>query len=259
MDSKHTKTSTTHEGAATYWGEKAEPYFELEHHSLAKCLYPAIQNIVAHRLKTGIRILDYGCGDGRLAAMLSKENQVSIYDKSSLSRELAKKRMANSPANVFEEAGKIPAGGFDVVICSMLLVCLPTISEFKSVVGSVRRVTAQGGHAIFATTHPAFRDRTFSDFLTQYTASSCQFNYFDEAKPFKVTMFNPDGSKTADIEDYHWTLATTINTIAKEGFRIERIEEPRDVPSASGGNADVPPFLIVLASLPRAILKPHDV
>jgi SAM-dependent methyltransferase len=228
-----------------FWTEHAQEYADLAHPSLRFVLHPLLRDIVAQ--SRSAVVLDYGCGDGRFLELLNFVKDRYGYDPSPVMRLLAKKRLGADLTNIYAETGDIPAGLFDAVICSLVLMTISQRTRFVSVLGDITRCVRPGGTVIIAVTHPCFRSYKFSDFDAEY-CDGVPFDYFAEGRPFTVTLHDADHHKSLAIRDFHWSLGFTLNRILDAGLSITKIEEPRDYVSSPISTDLVPPFLIIMCS-----------
>lgn len=230
--------------ATDYWSEHSADYSSLFQQSKENVLYPAMVDLITRHGAS--RLLDYGCGDGRFLHFLPEGVEASVYDRSSEMLALARRLAGGRIRQFYEDADQIPGDYFDVVVVSLVLVCIDNEAEYAQVLRDVHRVLKPGGVGIFTVTHPCFRQYAYSDFFTSYCQSP-HFNYFDEGEPFGVTMTDDRSSKSISFNDYHWTLSFTINKAIEAGLIIDRVVETRDDASAAKFNPEKSPYLIVAA------------
>jgi len=96
------------------------------------------------------RILDYGCGGGRLARkLLDRGHEVIGYEPDSMrAPRLASRGVRTIPA---------PAGGpYDVVICELVLCTIEDGPVYDAVLHDLRRLVSQDGRVIVAVCNPSF-------------------------------------------------------------------------------------------------------
>ena len=99
----------------------------------------------------GGRVLDLGCGDGRLSAEIDA-TQLTAADVSATALERARRRL--SAARIVELVPDTPLpfddGAFDVVLCAETI---EHVRDVQLLLSEVRRVLRPGG--VFAATTPA--------------------------------------------------------------------------------------------------------
>jgi ubiquinone/menaquinone biosynthesis C-methylase UbiE len=230
--------------ASDYWSEHSEDYSNLFQESKEHVLYPAMIDLIT-RHGAG-RLLDYGCGDGRFLSYLPENVEVSVYDRSVEMLALAKELVSDRISRFYQDVDQIPEDDFDVVVVSLVLVCIDNEVEYAQVLRDVHRVLKPGGIGILAVTHPCFRQYAYSDFYTAYSQSR-HFNYFNEGEAFGVTMTDDRAGKSISFDDYHWTLSFTINKAIEVGLIIDSVVETRDDASAAKFNSEKSPYLIIAA------------
>ena len=128
----------------------------------------------------GLRVLELGCGTGRLLSELRPSRGVGV-DFSARMIEVARQRHPDLEFHEgdVEDADFIAGlrGPFDVIVMYGLLHCLPSIAEITSVVEQALRKTNGGGYHIVATfndgphdltAHPGFVPRADTEAISSY-------------------------------------------------------------------------------------------
>jgi ubiquinone/menaquinone biosynthesis C-methylase UbiE len=216
----------------------------VEHTSQKNVLHPKLAEYI-FRFKSN-KVLDYGCGDGRLLKLLNKNTDIDVYDINNEMLDLAKAKLGDRVDNYFKQVSQITSKTYDCVLLSMVLVCVDNEHEYLSILKNIKRVKTDIGKVLIAVTHPAFRDRDFSNFKTSYS-KKYKFEYLDEGVPFEVFIEDEIPPKVA-FTDYHWSLSFTINKIIESGLKIEEIKECMDDINHPKFNSNHSPFLIIVAS-----------
>lgn len=227
--------------ADALWQNHSELYTRLEHSSLSRVLHPEIARIVND--SANCSVLDYGCGDGRLIDYLRCDLDVDVFDTSAQMLALVKQNAGSRIRQAWLSDEDIPRDQYDVVVLSMVLVCLPTKKAVLATLSNCRRVLRPGGSLVVAVTHPCFRPYTFSDFRTSYGHTQ-DFQYFAEGSPFKVVITDATGAGL-EFTDFHWSLGSLVNDLVASGFRISLIIETPDNIAEGRSNDAVAPFLIL--------------
>ncbi len=230
-------------GISDFWNEHLDRYLAIEEESRKVSLYPKIASIVSSLRPESI--LDYGCGDGELLGIILRNTNASIsaYDPSSSAMEAIRRRLGNQYVKIYEDRREIKADAYDVVICSLVIMTVPDEDGLKELVVNIKKAIREGGSGIFAITHPCFRGEQYSTFITEYT-NKTPFDYFEEGRPFEVTIFDRSSDEKIQFKDYHWSLSKTMNTIISAGLVIKKLIEVRDIPHV--GNRFYPPYLIIV-------------
>ncbi|MCB0782539.1 MAG: class I SAM-dependent methyltransferase, partial [Flavobacteriales bacterium] len=145
-------------------------------------LHPVLTNMVHSRQPR--KMLDFGCGDGQVLELIDPGIERSAFDPSPEMLQLLRQRGLHG-VQIFEKASALPDKHFDLVLLSMVIVCVPTLGELRELAHDLARVLKTGGTLIVATTHPCFRQYSFSDFRTS-VGTSQPFEYMRDSMPFEV-------------------------------------------------------------------------
>lgn len=224
------------------WKDGSLEFMDIRHISQEKILHPKIAEMVNNfNPKT---ILDYGVGDGRLIQFFNKTDRIDVFDINKNMLKLTKQKNGQRINSYFNDVNDIPVDYYDVVILSMVLVCIHDNEEYRNILNNVRKSKKESGYAVIAVTHPCFRTHEFSNFSTSYTKSNKSFYYLNEGDPFLVNL--KDSPKHEIVfQDYHWSLSYTLNSIIKSGLQIVELYETTDYMKAEKSNHNVSPYLII--------------
>lgn len=223
------------------WSENAKLFMDVKHNSQENILHPIIADIINEN--KGKKLLDFGCGDGRILMKLKDSLDIDIYDKNSEMIELALYRCKDKISSIFYDLNGLKENYYDIVLCSMVLICIDNQIEFKKVIEKISSCLKSGGLAIFAIPHPCFRNYHFSNFHTSYCESQ-PFNYLNNSEPFNV-FINDGLPPSIAFTDYHWSLSYTLNKMIKSNLNILEIIETVDDFKSEKVNKLQSPFLII--------------
>lgn len=226
-----------------FWTSSLESYLAVKDESRKATLYPKIIEIVKELKPTNI--LDYGCGDGELLFLIKNncKANISAYDQSTMAINAIRSRLGSEEVNIYENKSQITFNNYDVVICSLVLMTIGTEAGLDEVLETIYKAKKEDGFAIFAITHPCFRQYQYSTFVTQYTNKE-PFPYLKEGVTFEVTIFDAKSNNKVRFNDYHWSLSKTVNLLIDKGFSITKLLELKDIPKS--GNEYFPPYLIIV-------------
>jgi SAM-dependent methyltransferase len=109
--------------------------------------HPVNLDWLRHRLKPGSRMLDYGCGYGRVAALLSEQGyQVAGVDASAA---MVEKARGLYPWLSFQRIDPprvpFPDDHFDAAVLFAVLTCVPEDNDQKDLIAELHRVVRPGG------------------------------------------------------------------------------------------------------------------
>ncbi len=193
------------------------------------------------------RLLDYGCGDGVLLSNLDSNIEIGLYDINKEAVSLALKKSRTRAVKSYSSPDQIETESYDVVVFSLVLMCIGSYGEYKEILDCVHRSLVPGGHFVVTVTHPCFRGYDFASHRAEYTEGR-PFNYMDELHEFPVVLH---GKENEDFRfyDYHWRLSEMINMPLESGFSLDQMVEFPDV-NCEGRSAvkRVPPFLMTMFS-----------
>lgn len=227
-----------------FWIDNAEDFLFFEHPSERNVLHPLIIKKVTKFAPN--TYLDYGAGDGRMTARIPLDIPIDIFDISPKMIKYAQQVLGSKLTNAYIKTRDIPQNHYDIIVCSMVLVCINNEATYEKTLNIINLSLNESGKAIFSVTHPCFRSAEFSDFHTEYSYTK-KFDYFDEGKPFGVTIHNANKKKKVSFDDYHWSLSFMMNSLIKANFNITEIIETTDDPNTDQSNKLSSPFLIIIA------------
>lgn len=198
---------------------------------------------------TGMKVLDIGCGSGRMCRYLASQGAASILGIDISERMLSAARSeTDKQTNISYQAIAVEdfdaaAGSYDLVLSSLTF---HYIADYGRVVGKMVQWLKAGGYCVFSVEHPV---------STAMLAGWCKDehgnklhwpcdDYFTET--VRERRWYVDG-----VIKYHRTLETTINVLLNAGLRILRINEPSVTLDQVGQRPDLederrrPVFLLI--------------
>lgn len=225
------------------WRKGAGTFMAIDHTSQKVILHPRLAAMVNECAPKDM--LDFGCGDGRILTAIEPSIGISAFDTSAEMLRLVRTRSDVRIKHLYSEAEAIPADAFDLVLMSMVVICLRDRAELEGAFRTIARVSKPGADVLVATSHPCFRQYDFSNFHTSFGRGQ-ELDYLKPGVPFKVTI-EDSPIESVTFTDYHWSLSDTVNAMAKCGLSIVEMIEPPDDLKHSRANRTLPTFLIIKA------------
>jgi ubiquinone/menaquinone biosynthesis C-methylase UbiE len=217
--------------------------------------YPAVFREL--RLSPAARVLDYGCGPGKVALRVAEEfgAEVTAVDISQAMLDIARKRRAHPRISYHQvESGRLEflaSASCDAAMSCYVFINIGDAAELRAIAAEVFRVLLPGGRYAVLDTNPATTGVQFSTFLSGEPGR----DYAPGAQR-SVILDRPDGT-TMTLADYHWPKQTYLDVLRDAGFHDITCAEPlladaRKLPGRlAAGSRDLtaeavhPPFLIV--------------
>ncbi|MDX6352177.1 MAG: hypothetical protein QOF84_6967 [Streptomyces sp.] len=164
----------------------------------------------------GLRLLDVGCGAGHYAAdLLERGARVTGIDGSATLLRHARERVGDrAELRLHDLETPLDFAGdatFDAVVCALVH---HHIAARGQLLAELHRVLRPGGFLVLSTTHPTADWRHHGG------------SYYDESW---VDLTLPHPSLT--IRYQRMTLETLLNEWLSAGFTLERLVEPRPLPT----------------------------
>ena len=179
---------------------------------------PMVQLVAASQPES---VLDYGCGDGRLAEALSQQGiNVTGYDPD-----------AASIATCLEYGSTVAYGGqdlltrllavsarFDAVVCGRVLCTIADKAEFEAVLGNLRLLVADSGTAFVAVCNPFYLQTTSTELAEKHLPEKASY---EDTFPYAKTVA-VNGNRRTEV---HRSWAAYRRAFTKAGFRTEEARE----------------------------------
>jgi SAM-dependent methyltransferase len=177
---------------------------------------------------SGLRIVDVACGHGRLSRELARRGaKVVGLDISARLLDKARSREETEPIGITyiqaDAASPDTLEGevFDGATCGF---ALSDMDDLDGAIASVARLVRPGGFFAFSILHPCFPGWESKGASPSWQPGR---GYFEEG--WWLSGGPPGGVRTK-VGANHRTFSTYVNTLARNGLMIEKMEEPQ--PSA---------------------------
>ena len=166
-------------------------------------------------------MLDYGCGDGRLAEALSRRGiNVTGYDPDPASIERCLTRDSRAIYGGPELLNRLldDADSFDTVLCSRVLCAIESETEFEVVLRNLRRLVSDSGDVFVAVCNPFHLQTAATELAEKRLPADASYeDTFTYAKTLAV-----NGNRRSEV---HRSYAAYRRAFLKAGFRIEEVRE----------------------------------
>ena len=173
----------------------------------------------------GKRVLDLGCGFGWHCRYAVENGAKSVIGVDISQKMLNEAKSQTTYENIKYicmpiEDIDFPDNSFEVVISSL---ALHYIQSYEDVLNKINKCLSKGGDFVFSVEHPIF------------TAQGPQDWYYDDNGSilhWPVDHYFTEGARKAkflgeEVIKYHRTLTTYLNSLAKAGFEITGVVEPK--------------------------------
>lgn len=188
-------------------------------------LKPEIINIVQSIDPSSI--IDVGCGTGYLTRELTDHSsRVTAIDISERNIYYANKKLPPNTqvfvGSLNEYTDEFPDEKFELVVCNMVLQCVPELDEFLK---DIKSILIDDGSFVFSITHPCFWPRYWN------YEDKDWFEYKNEISieaEFRISLDSNTQMKSTHI---HRPLSKYVHELSKTGMSISKVKEP--VPSKS--------------------------
>ena len=191
----------------------------LDPRGLSGLFYQPMAQLIADRQPQSV--LDYGCGDGRLAEWLTREGiRVTGYDLDPAGIEKCLNRGGQATYGGTELRVRLLAGSahFDVVICSRVLCTIVDNSEFEAVLRDLRQFVTDSGAVFVAICNPFYLTTASTELAEKHLPED--FRYEDTFLYAKTLAIN--GNRRTEV---HRSYATYRRVFAKAGLFIQELRE----------------------------------
>lgn len=225
-----------------YWKTKSVEKF----YSMANLEQKTVQPYIAKEVGklNPKKLLDFGCGDGFVHQILNDKIERDLFDINFNELKKTAKRLKNKNCNFIFDKKDIKENHYDVVLLSLVLMCIGNVEEKKKVLKRIKEAMKEDGDLLVVITHPCFRQYEFLPFYTSYTETK-EMDYFNNGEIFEVKMKDEEDG-IVSFYDFHWNLSHTLNLFINEGFQLTKFNELTDISvDEKKSNELYSPFIIM--------------
>jgi len=191
----------------------------LEPRGLHELFYRPMAKLAAGRGNRSV--LDYGCGDGRLAELLAKEGiAVTGYDPdpAAISECLGRSSPVEYGGNELLYRMLTDSVGFDEVVCGRVLCTIFDDSEMDEVLRNIRQLVSDSGEALVAVCNPLHLETKRTELGS---------NDIPEGKIYEDTsVYTKTVSSSCNLrEEVHRSLSAYRRAFSAAGLRVREVLE----------------------------------
>jgi SAM-dependent methyltransferase/catechol 2,3-dioxygenase-like lactoylglutathione lyase family enzyme len=182
--------------------------------------WPALRSMLPPL--AGLRVLDLGCGFGAFCRWARQMGAESVLGVDLSQRMLDRARAQTPGAGVAYcladiEHFALPDASFDLVYSSL---ALHYVENFGDVCAAIGRSLMPGGRLVFSVEHPIYTAPRNPGWQTDPTG----------ARIWPVSHYLLEGARVTDwitpgVVKQHRTVASYVNNLLGQGFRLTRLEE----------------------------------
>lgn len=168
-------------------------------------------------------VLDLGCGYGWHCRYAREHGAKSVIGIDISQRMLGQAKVLTDDSAIHYEQVAIEdahfkAGQFDVVLSSL---ALHYIEDLSTTVKKVNEFLAPKGHFVFSVEHPMFTSLPTQDWY--YSKEGQKLHW-------PIDRYHEEGLRQSnflghEVDKYHRTLSTYVNTLIASGFEISNMSE----------------------------------
>lgn len=195
-------------------------------------IYPLILKILKKHGNGGLKILDTGCGTGKLTEILfSRGFDVSGIDKSEKAIEIAKSKndkINYKVGDITKLSKEYRKESFNIVVSTFATLYLNK-SQLSKFFNEVKKVLKKQGLCVFADIHPFLPVIQPKTRWEKWRIKD--MNYFETQKVKQIIFLPKDiqGIKRIpfSVEWYHHPLFRYLDISLTAGFKLEKLYEPK--------------------------------
>lgn len=174
-------------------------------------------------------VLDFGCGEGKLTTRIAsqKPSRIDCIDNDKRMLDKARNNVDKNDGVTYNfllnNESILPLNTeYDYIVCSLVLMMQSSLREVRDITSGIVESLKPSGMALFAVTHPCFREHKHSDFENCVPKN---FSYCNSGTKYRVEIFDAAGRVRTSFEDFHWTLSDYMSVVNTSNYFISSIEE----------------------------------
>lgn len=187
--------------------------------SLDELYYEPMTELIAGERPEAV--LDYGCGDGKLAEKLAGRSiPVTAYDPDPdcITRCLEKPGFASYGGAELLEKLLDGNAKFDTIVCGRVLCTIAEDAELRRVLEDLRRLVSQSGKVLISVCNPLHLSTETTELWARHLPPGCQY---ENTFVYEKTIASSQNRRS----EVHRSVADYRTAFARGGFRIEEVME----------------------------------
>ncbi len=196
--------------------------YERQARNHTKTFLPALTR--AAGILRNTRVLDIGCGDGRITTALAAQGAAVLGIDSAASWITTCKKTHRHPRLAFRHlnatrVGTLPKASFDVVVMNMVLLNVDTKKEITQIMRGISHVLQPGGRLVFSDLHPrCVRAKNLPD---RYFTFAPGYDETQDGSQFTAHI-RLDAHHTISFTDRHWTKKFYLRALRTAGLKFNK-------------------------------------
>jgi len=172
------------------------------------------------------RVLDYGCGPGKVALRAAQEHDVDVVAVDISARMLQIARESRPHPRIRHqqiESGRLPFlsdGSVDAAMSCYVYINTGDLAAIRAIAAEVYRVLRPGGRYAVLDTHPDTTGIRFSTFRSGEPG-----RVYQRGESRRVLLHQPSGG-VLELTDHHWPREVYADVLSGAGFGSVTFAEP---------------------------------
>ena len=189
-------------------------------------------------------ILDYGCGEGRVARFVRDMGAkvIGIDPSKEMIQTASKNYSENIEYHIAGNVNFLNSNSVDAAMLNFVLCCIPTKEGIVEILKNIGRVLKKGSPLIILSNHPKAVGKEFVSFKI------LKEDDLFSGKRIRVVLRS---EKPFEVIDYYWSIKDYRDALTEAGFTVSESMEPKIPPNNKDfdwlDEKKYPPYIIIKA------------